>query len=171
MHVVPAGEAAGRGNPCMKRRWAMSPKRDYLVAELDELTKHFRMDSKKHKLMHRRFRYVILGLTACATILAGIAISFKEYQVYLNLGVVVVTALSGVGAAIEELRNPLKLWIHERNLYLVLKDLKREMDYEASGPDGLKDVDPYFEKLQTVLAASKDEWVTKLVSQPKKPKE
>ena len=129
----------------------------HLRAELEANIDKFEEDSNRHKNSFRRLRYTTLALTAVTTILAGLAIGIPQAQTAINIGIVVVTALLGFLTAIEGLRKPGKLWVHERTTHHTLKDLKREVEFRASA-GGRVPVTDYFERLQSILGASRDNW-------------
>jgi hypothetical protein len=138
----------------------MSSKEETLRAELKTQIARFKKESDKHKGIYRTLRYTTFGLTGAATLLASAALYFTASQEWLNLAVVLATALAGVATSIEGLRKPSELWIHERNIYYALKDLERDMNYVASAPDGLdvKAVDGYFNRVQQILTSSTEDW-------------
>lgn len=133
-------------------------KENHLREEFKSLISRFEKESSKHKKLYRILRYIALGLTGSATIMASAALTFNEVQVWLNLAVVIATASAGIATSVEGLRKPAELWIHERNILYALKDLDREMEYEAAETGSVKDADNYFQRLQQILSASKDEW-------------
>jgi hypothetical protein len=141
-------------------------KEEKLKIELKYQIKRFEIESTKHKKMYRCLRYSAFGLTALATVLASSALQFKEIQVYLNITIVTVTSIAGILASYEGLRKPSELWINERNVLYSLKDLQRELDYEAAENGTLQNPDQYFIRLQQILGLSKEKW-TNLVSPQK----
>jgi len=98
-------------------------KEEKLKIELKYQIKRFEIESTKHKKMYRCLRYSAFGLTGLATILASLALQFNEIQVYLNITIVIVTAITGILASYEGLRKPSELWVNERNVLYSLKDL------------------------------------------------
>jgi hypothetical protein len=84
----------------------------------------------------------------------------------LNITIVIVTSIAGILASYEGLRKPSELWINERNVLYSLKDLQRELDYEAAENGTLQNPDQYFIRLQQILGLSKEKW-TNLVSPQK----
>lgn len=141
-------------------------KEEKLLNELKYQIKRFEIESTKHKKMYRCLRYSAFGLTGLATVLASSALQFDEIQVYLNIAIVIVTAIAGTLASYEGLRKPSELWINERNVLYALKDLRREVEYEAGETGTLKEPDLYFNRLQQILGVSKEKW-TNLVSHQK----
>lgn len=131
---------------------------DFLRAEVTSQLVHFDNESRKHKNLYRWLRYAVFFLTGISTLLAGAAISFKEYQTTLNLLVVMATATVGAITSVEGLRKPAELWILERNVYYALKDLQREIEYATSITNSTVDVEKYFERLQQILISSTEKW-------------
>lgn len=144
----------------------MSTKEERLRAELEKKIGWFEKESKRHKRFYRSLRYVAFGLIACSTILASVALTLRSHQEWFNLAVVIATAAAGVATSIEGLRKPAELWIHERSILYALKDLKREMDYRAAGREPLA-IDRYFDRLQSILTESKENWVKMVESSDK----
>jgi Protein of unknown function (DUF4231) len=133
-------------------------KLDHLRSELSKQIEWFDLESKKHKRLHRAFRYSVFALTGLSTALAGAALRFGQFQPGLNLVIVIATASVGVITSIEGLRKPAELWITERNVFYSLMDLKRELEYDsAEGVEGLE-LDKYFIGLQSILASSTEKW-------------
>jgi hypothetical protein len=143
-------------------RKAMSSREEFLRKELNDRMEWFEGESKRHKRIYRGLRYIVFGLTGLSTVLAGAALSFKAQQEWFNLAVVLATAVAGAVTSIEGIRKALELWVHERNILYELKDLERDMDYEASESGALKDVDGYFQRLQHVLTRSTEDWSNKV---------
>jgi hypothetical protein len=137
-----------------------------LQKELDEIIEQFRNESEKHKLLNRRLRYLLFALTGCATVLSAAALEYPLVGPRLNFGVVLVSVGAGIVSSIEALRKPAQLWILERSVFNALKDLKRELEYEGSEAAETK-IDGYFGRLQSILAASNEQW-TVHVNPPKK---
>jgi len=142
-------------------------KEEKLKIELKYQIKRFEIESTKHKKMYRCLRYSAFGLTGLATILASLALQFNEIQVYLNITIVIVTAITGILASYEGLRKPSELWVNERNVLYSLKDLQRELDYEATENGTLQNPDQYFMRLQQILGESKEKWTDLLNSHKK----
>lgn len=139
-------------------------KGEQLHKELKEQIERFNKESTKHKRLYRMLRFTAFGLTACSTILASAALSMAGSTEWLNLAVVIATAAAGVASSIEGLRKPAELWIHERNILYSLKDLEREMKYEAAQGGTVPNVDQYFHRLQAILSASREKWSRKVKS-------
>ena len=129
-----------------------------LAKQLEDHIAWFGKESKSHKLLYRRLRYIVFIMTACATTLAGVALAMPETGGLVNLGVVITTAVIGVVTSIEGLRKPGELWIHERTLYYSLKDLQRELDYRTSDPDAPDVADDVFNRMQEILGSARDRW-------------
>ena len=106
----------------------------------------------------------MFALTGCATVLsatAAAAAKHPDWEIPLNLVLVLVTVAAGIVSSIEALRKPSQLWILERSVYHALKDLKRELKYEGSRvPD--PQVDLYFKRMQSILAASSEQWTVQV---------
>jgi hypothetical protein len=107
-------------------------------------------------------RYIIFGLAALSTILAGIAVGSEAIQYYLNIGIVVTTASISVVTSIEGLRKPSELWIMERNLFYSLKDLKREFEFHLEANRDSISVEKYFDQMQTILNSAGEKWSKKV---------
>lgn len=129
-----------------------------LTEELNKLITTFEDESEKHKKMYRRLRYSSFILTGVATILASTALILEDFQMGLNITIVLVTSVTGVLTSIEGLRKPAELWINERNIQYALTDLLREVEYETDSAGSLEDPDVYFERMQQILGASKEKW-------------
>jgi hypothetical protein len=140
----------------------MTSKEEFLRTELKERKEWFETQSNRHKRIYRTLRYIVFGLTGLSTVLAGAALSFKSQQECFNIAVVLASAIAGVVTSIEGIRKALELWIHERNILYELKDLERDINYEASETGALKDVDTYFKRLQGVLTRSAEDWSRKV---------
>lgn len=126
----------------------------YLKAEVKRLSQWFDDESKKHKKLFRRTRYVVFALTACSSALAGLALAFPAIQTGTTIAVIITTAAIGVATSFEGLRKPQELWIRERTTHYALEDLKREMCYHAD--PALADVQ--LARLQTILGGSREKW-------------
>jgi hypothetical protein len=137
-----------------------------LKGDLNELIKQFGEESEKHKSLNRRLRYYLFALTGCATVLSATAAQYANLKVPLNLVVVLVTVGAGIVASIEAIRKPAQLWILERGAFHALKDLRRELEYEGSGVADTT-VDLYFKRMQSILAASNEQWIAQ-ANPPKK---
>ena len=140
-------------------------KEEKLKKELKDQISKFEKESNKHKNIYRWLRYSAFGLTGLATILASSALQFAETQVWINIAIVIVTAIAGILASVEGLRKPSELWINERNVLYALIDLQREVEYEAAETDTLQNPDQYFIRLQQILGVSKEKWTDLLSSQ------
>lgn len=95
---------------------------NYLVEELAQHIKWFDNESKTHKKLYRRLRYLVFGLTACSTALAGLALANPKWQPSISLAIIFTTAATGVATSIEGLRKAGEPWIHERTVYYSLRD-------------------------------------------------
>ncbi len=142
----------------------MLTKQERLRVELRKQISRFRRESDKHKCLYRNFRYIVFGLTGCATILASAALSFENHQTWLNLAVVFASACAGIVTSLEGLRKPSELWVHERNILYTLIDLEREIKFKIEELDAEK----YFDKLQGILASSAVVWSNKVTSSDEK---
>jgi hypothetical protein len=142
-----------------------STKKGLLEKQLGEHITRFDKESTKHKRMYRRFRYFVFGLTACSTLLAGLAIALPDLQRSINIAIVFTTAAVGVVTSIEGLRKPSELWIHERTIFASLKDLERELQYRLAEPSDPKSIDDVFERMQDVLGSARDRWSRQIVGQ------
>jgi hypothetical protein len=130
----------------------------YLSGQLTTLIDRFDSESTSHKKLFRRLRYIVFGLTACSSALAGLALAFPTIQTGTTVGVILTTTAIGIATSVEGLRKPNELWIHERTIYYSLKDLERELGYFASEPKDSKRMDAYFVRLQSILGSSRDKW-------------
>ena len=144
-------------------------KQEYLSKQLDEQIKRFDYESKKHKTLHRMLRYTVFGLTAVSTVLASVSLTFPQWQTGLSLGIVAVTAVIALVAAIDGIRKPGELWIHERTTLYQLKDIKRAFDYSVSHSDQSACPDRYFDQMQAVLGAAGEKWQHQIVSKKPEP--
>lgn len=133
---------------------------DYLLKQLVEHIAWFDKESKAHKHLYRKLRYVMFGLTACSTALAGLALALPEYQIPINVAIVFTTAGVGVVTSIEGLRKASELWIHERTVYYSLRDLERDLQYRSAGQEAPDPAvaDDVFERMQDVLGSARDRW-------------
>lgn len=141
-------------------------KTEHLRGEIEKLIGYFDAESTRHKLLNRRLKSLLFFLTGGATILSSAALTFApDHSIglgtWLNFGVVLVTVGASVVSSIEGLRKPGDLWIHERNIFHALGDLKRKLEYELSG-GGFIQVDEYFIQMQNLLAASREQWANKV---------
>jgi hypothetical protein len=140
-------------------------KETILKTMLDEKIKWFTEQAEKHKLLYRVHRYLVFGLTSCSTILAGAALKFKGSEEWLNLTVVITTAIVGTLTSIEGLRKFSELWIHERSILLNLTDMKREIDFIGIEESN---VDTFFNRFQSILGESMESWIKKVDPTTKK---
>jgi hypothetical protein len=141
---------------------ASQPQYAFLVHELEVHTDRFNLDAEKHKRLYRLLRYWAIGLTACTTVLAAVAAT-NTLGPWISVVIVVFTAAAAVVTSIEGLRKPSELWIHERITHYALKDLRRELDYRCAAgldPAVVKDC---FDRLQSLLGASAENWNKKVV--------
>jgi len=134
---------------------------DFLRTELDIQIDRFGKESTKHKEMYRNFKYLIFGLSGISTVLAGIAAGLNN-QYYLNIGIIITTALISVVNSIDGLRKPSELWIMERNLFYALKDLRRELEFDLSKTNGSISIDEYFDRMQGLLNSASEKWSGKV---------
>jgi hypothetical protein len=133
-------------------------KEDYLLKQLTEHIGWFDKESNKHKRMYRRLRYVVFGLTACSTALAGCALASPRLQIPINVAIVITTAAVGIVTSIEGLRKPGELWIHERTVYYSLRDLQRDLSYRLAEQTDPRVTDEVYERMQDVLGSARDRW-------------
>lgn len=131
---------------------------DFLGTELTARITHFEDESRAHKTLYRTFRYWSLGLSAGASVLAGAALVLPGQAGWIGLLVLAATSGAGVVTALEGLRKPAELWIHERATLNRLRDLKRELDWHAARGEGEAQAEALFERLQQVLAGSAEQW-------------
>lgn len=136
-----------------------------LQTQLAEHIARFDKESTKHKVMYRCLRYVVFGLTACSTVLAGLALALPQWQPSINIVIVFTTSAVGVVASIEGLRKPSELWIHERTIFAALKDLERELQYRLAEQCGPEIVDDIFARMQSVLGSARERWSRQIVGQ------
>jgi|SRR5215510_1334202 len=139
-------------------------KRQTLEDELEELIDWFDAESKSHKRLFRRLRYMVFGLTACSSALAGLALAFPTIQTGTTVVIILTTAAIGIATSVEGLRKPNELWIHERTTYYSLRDLQRELNYHASEPIDPFPPDAIFERIQSILGSSRDKWSREIVA-------
>jgi hypothetical protein len=105
----------------------------------------------------------VFSLTACSTVLAGLALSYPKLQGTLNMVILLVTAAIGVLTSIEGLRKPGELWIHERTTHYALKDLKRDLEYRTAELEQRVVLDDFFLRLQAILGAAGEKWDRNIV--------
>lgn len=141
-------------------------KREMLLSEINNLIEFFEGHSKRHKRQYRHLRYLVFALASISTVLAGAALAYPVAQRHLNVAIVLVTALVGLVTSLEGLRRPAELWIHERTTLYALKDLKRAIEYTASGTISDDSLDGHFSTMQAILGASADEWAQKVRPKP-----
>ncbi len=139
-------------------------RRQFLLKQIDDKITSFQRESTRHKHFHRRMRYAAFGLTACSTVLASLALTYPAIQAELNLGVVLVSAGLGVVTSLEGLHKASDLWLHERGMFLMLLDLKRELEFEypadAAPNEHLEK--KYFDRLQRLLTVSSEKWKSEI---------
>jgi hypothetical protein len=133
-------------------------KGDCLAKQLADHIAWFEKESKAHKRLHRRLRYLVFAFTAVSTALAGLALAMPEIQKPINIAIVLVTASIGLVTSIEGLRKPSELWIHERTIYYSLKDLQRELQFHGDEGPEQKFADDVFDRMQIVLGSARDRW-------------
>lgn len=144
---------------------AQDSKEAFLFNEIDQKIEDFQRDSKKHKDMHRNFRYWAFGLTAVLSTLSGLALYYPENSTIFNISILAITAIAGFLSSVEGIRKADELWIHERTTYYALKDLKRELEFELRGSgDKTKVLDACFVKLQSLLNQAGEKWSSGLVA-------
>jgi hypothetical protein len=114
--------------------------------------------AKIHKKLYRNFRYVVFGLTASSTALAGLALALQQYRGAINVAIVFTTASIGVVTSIEGLRKAGELWIHERTVYYSLRDLERDLGYRSAEEADPFVVDDIYQRMQEVLGSARDRW-------------
>lgn len=120
----------------------------------------FHAEADKHKRLYRQYRYMVFTLTALATVLAAAGSAVPEsYRPSMNVLVVVVTATSGVVTALEGLRKPGDLWQNERSFEYALLDLQRDLVFR-SAEDASFEPSEHFDRLQEILRASGDKWLS-----------
>jgi hypothetical protein len=100
----------------------------YLTHVLDNRIDRFDKESTSHKKLFRRFRYIVFGLTALSSVLAGLALAFPRIQTEITVVIILTAAATGIATSVEGLRKPNELWIHERTIYYSLLDLQRELN-------------------------------------------
>jgi hypothetical protein len=144
-------------------------KHECLTSQIDDQIDRFGCESKKHKIMHRRFRYLIFGLTGISTMLAGVSLTYPTWHTELSLGVLIVTAVIALVTSIDGVHKPGELWIHERGTFYQLKDIKRAFEYHASKSDQPDCSDTYFEQMQAVLGSAGEKWQRQIVAGKKEP--
>jgi Protein of unknown function (DUF4231) len=142
---------------------------EFLMAQLEEKMGAFKRDSKIHKNLHRRMRYVVFGLTAISTILAGVALSFPHLNTVLNLAILIASTTVGVVTSLEGIRKPFELWVHERSTYLAIMDLRREAEFKLDANSPPAELEKFFYRLQGILEASEEKWSGKIVNPQLKP--
>jgi hypothetical protein len=135
---------------------------EFLREELKCNAERFDTDSKNHKRMYRRLRGATIGVTACSSVLAAVGVAKPELQPWINLAIVFFTAAVGVMAALEAMRKPSELWIHERTTYYGLKDLGRELEFRTRVGEKTA-IRETFERMQALLGASSEKWNRELV--------
>lgn len=140
----------------------------FMMSELDKQIVGFDKESSKHKRMYRRLRYPAIVMTAFAGALATLAITFPASQLEFNLAIVGISVALTMIVAIEALRMPRDLWIHERRIYYALKDLQRELTYRSLETScGEQVLDAMFAQLQAILGSSGETWQEFLRKQEK----
>jgi hypothetical protein len=154
--AVTGGHLQGKGRT-MSRETAVS-KEEYLRSQLEEQIKWFDDESTAHKNLFRRLRYVVFGLTACSSALAGLALAFPAIRTEITVVIVFTTAAIGIASSIEGLRKPSELWIHERTLYYSLKDLKRDLEDRSKEQIDPAVADTIYERMQDILGSARDRW-------------
>ncbi|HEX8778111.1 MAG TPA: DUF4231 domain-containing protein [Rhodanobacter sp.] len=133
-------------------------KQECLAMQLATHIAWFDKESKGHKQLHRKLRYVVFSLTALSTVLAGLALAATRLQAPINVAIVLTTATAGLASSVEGLRKPGELWIHERTLLYALKDLKRKLEFCTSEEHDPKIVDTIFSEMQDVLGSARERW-------------
>jgi hypothetical protein len=129
----------------------------FLENELTELIKKFDKESKGHKTLYRRLRCCAIGLTVFSTILAAVALQFGQYQWFVNIAIVIVTSIVNFLTYYEGLRKPFELWIGEKHIYHLLKDLNRKLHFDIlENPD--LNIEPYFREMSEILSRSSEDW-------------
>jgi hypothetical protein len=139
-------------------------RRQFLLKQIDDKIEVFQRESTRHKHFHRRMRYAAFGLTAASTVLASLALTYPVLQAELNLGVVLVSASLGVVTSLEGLHKASDLWLHERGMFLMLLDLKRELEFEypADAAPNEQLEKKYFDRLQRLLTVSSEKWKSEI---------
>ena len=145
-------------------------KHDEFCKQINAKIAHFNTESKEHKYLHRRFRYSIFMLAGLTSVLSGLALSFTNIQVEINVVIIVVGALTGIVTSIEGVRRPQDLWLMERNVYYALLDLKEDYEFEMAGQQPVN-VDSYHNKMQQILNSSKEKWFKKISQEKPEPTE
>jgi hypothetical protein len=146
----------------------MMNKQEYLLNQLEQKIASFRDDSKQHKSLYRNLRYLVFGLSAISTVLAGVALNYPELNSSLTLSILFVSTLAGVVTSVEGLRKPAELWIHERTTYFALMDLKREVEFKLDDNSFSDAIDEYFYRMQEILGASGEKWNRNIAGVPQK---
>ena len=133
-------------------------KKECLAMQLATHIDWFDKESKGHKRLYRKLRYLAFSLTALSTVLAGLALAAPGLQTSSNVAIVLTTAVAGLATSIEGLRKPGELWIHERTLYYALKDLKRKLEFSTAEDHDPKVVETIFSEMQDVLGSARERW-------------
>jgi len=139
---------------------------NYLVEQLAQHIKWFDNESKTHKKLYRRLRYLVFGLTACSTALAGLALANPKWQPSINLAIIFTTAATGVATSIEGLRKAGELWIHERTVYYSLRDLERDLGFRSAEQTDSTVVEDIYGRMQEVLGSARDRWSRSVAGRP-----
>jgi len=140
----------------------------FMTAELENLIAFFGKESSRHKCWYRWLRYPSIFLTACEGALATLALTFHNSQETCNLIIVFISGILAILVAIEALRIPRDLWIHERQTHNALRDLLRELDYRSLESACSEQVlDAMFDQLQSILGNSGAKWQEFLHKQEK----
>lgn len=140
----------------------------FMTREFENQIIKFDRESSKHKRLYRLLRYPSIIMTACAGALATLAITFPTLQQNFNLIIVGISVILTVLVAIEALRMPRDLWIHERRTYFALKDLLRELTYRSLESSCSEEMlDAMFSQLQSILGMSGEKWQEFLHKQEK----
>ncbi len=137
------------------------PKFKELNSRLESCIAHFDAEASKHKRLFRLLRYGVFGLTALSTILAGMSAA-DIWDHWIKIILVAVTSATSLLASIEGLRKPADLWLNERSVCHGLHDLKREVDYLATGTIDEKTLDECFRRMQTLLSDGSIRWKQQL---------
>ncbi|MFT3745787.1 MAG: DUF4231 domain-containing protein [Pyrinomonadaceae bacterium] len=129
-----------------------------LLKKVTSERRRFDEESTKHKRLYRKLRVLAIVLTGLATVLGGASLFPGVNRDLMSLGIVFVTAATGIVASIEAIRKPSELWMIERNIFHTLSDLRRELEYYGSERLNQKQLDAYFARLQEILYSSRQEW-------------
>jgi Protein of unknown function (DUF4231) len=133
-------------------------KKGHLCAELKNQIGHFEEESNKHRILYRRYRYLLFGLTAASTVLASAIAMRDDLRTTISLVVVGANALAAFVTSVEGIRKPGELWIMERRVLRSLQDLKRDLDFHDAESLTEPQSEEYFNRMQAILSSSLESW-------------